>query len=98
MTTKALCGCRAGRQCTTADWHGTTNGYSNRKCRCDRCTAANTESLRHWRDSSRVRPAAEVPHGTAGGYQNWGCRCGQCRIAHAEARRHWYHRTRTATL
>lgn len=28
--------------------HGTINGYVHGKCRCDDCSAANTEHLRRW--------------------------------------------------
>ena len=27
----------------TAAWHGTRNGYTNHKCRCEPCTEANTD-------------------------------------------------------
>lgn len=30
-------------------WHGTSNGYTNRGCRCSRCCAANTTRVRRYR-------------------------------------------------
>lgn len=35
-----------------ADWHGTTGGYNNHKCRCDRCTQAFKEYRRKKRADS----------------------------------------------
>jgi hypothetical protein len=70
-------------------WHGTHGGYTNHGCRCDLCTAANTEKQRayRWR-SGRNRPMAEyrasrtrtMNHGTRTAYK-YGCRCDECREA-----------------
>lgn len=57
--------------------HGTQNGYSNRGCRCDRCRAANVETMRR----ARERRASHVPehrHGQYTTYTNYGCRCAPC--------------------
>lgn len=66
------------------EWHGTPNGYSNKKCRCDKCRVA-------WNEYCRARKAARnpanAPHGTATGYQNHGCRCAECRAANTDVYR-----------
>lgn len=79
--------------------HGTHNGYTNLRCRCDRCRAANTASHREWAHRSGYsRPAEDVNyirarnadcadnHGTEYRYTR-GCRCDACRAASAAARR-----------
>ncbi len=69
--------------------HGTSNGYKNLHCRCDRCRAAwaaYTAELRAERIEFGL--AADDPrHGKATTYGNWGCRCRPCRDAWAAARR-----------
>ncbi len=35
--------------------HGTVNGYSNLRCRCDRCRAAQTEYIRWYREAGKLR-------------------------------------------
>jgi hypothetical protein len=65
----------------TAAWHGTVNGYTNRKCRCSRCRVA-------WADwnwtRTRTREAllkadpSLAEHGKATTYGNWRCRCEPC--------------------
>lgn len=70
--------------------HGTYNGYSNLRCRCKACCAANTEQHRDWlHRSGRHRPRAVYlaerreraanNHGLSG-YRR-GCRCAVCREA-----------------
>jgi hypothetical protein len=58
--------------------HGTTNGYVNLRCRCERCRDANTVSQREQRARRVNAPFSQKPHGTKAGYQNWGCRCDDC--------------------
>lgn len=70
--------------------HGTVNGYSNQKCRCERCTEAWTVAYRarygkrsmvEWRAFQR----ANIKH-NANTYSKGRCRCDVCRSA-ASARR-----------
>lgn len=66
------------------EWHGTVNGYGNRRCRCDACRDAHRRS--HRRYMARVRESghlvrAGAKHGTAYRY-DVGCRCDECREAH----------------
>lgn len=34
--------------------HGTLNGYSKHRCRCDACREANTERVRRWKANRRA--------------------------------------------
>lgn len=72
------------------NWHGTTNGYGNRKCRCEECRTAWNKYHREHRGKAR---AGEIPshikHGTRSTYGNWGCRCDLCKAGSAEAQRRW---------
>lgn len=53
--------------------HGTVNGYTNLKCRCDKCKQAIRDQ------KAAGLPDPEDPrHGTASGYVNNGCRCARC--------------------
>lgn len=36
-----------------ASWHGSNYGYTQKKCRCDRCTEAAKEAKRAWRAKRR---------------------------------------------
>jgi hypothetical protein len=65
-------------------WHGTTNGYRNKKCRCIDCKAAKAEE----RKKAKSRPinGDEEWHGTVSGYVNRGCRCEKCFSAHKQYR------------
>src|SRR5512146_1820006 len=76
--------------------HGTTNGYNNLGCRCDRCRAAWTEYYVEWthrtsrhlsRENYRALLVSQPPppHGTESRYSR-GCRCDKCRRASANAR------------
>lgn len=62
----------------TARWHGTSGGYSNHKCRCEKCRAAWAERIRRSKESRRLKPVPPEVHGTQNGYGNYGCRCTQC--------------------
>lgn len=35
--------------------HGTQTMYKNKKCRCDECRLANTQSVKEWRMQKRAR-------------------------------------------
>lgn len=64
------------------EWHGTTNGYANKKCRCEDCKKA-------WRKYCKERrlartPEDEFPHGTSNGYTNYRCRCAACTAANQD--------------
>lgn len=64
--------------------HGLAATYVNGGCRCEACTAANTERVMRKR---RERGERAVPPGIAHGaavYVNWGCRCDICTPAHTE--------------
>lgn len=65
-------------------WHGTTGGYTNHRCRCDDCRAANAETQRESKRRRLEKPIPYRVHGTANGYQNYQCRCELCRAAHGE--------------
>ena len=62
--------------------HGTLGRYTNGRCRCAACRAANADYAAKVRVRLAGRPMADVPHGTAGGYSNWSCRCDDCSAAH----------------
>src|SRR5664279_2043764 len=62
--------------------HGTYNGYSNRKCRCDECRAAAAEFTRNLRARKVLVEPSEVPHGK-NGYDNFGCRCEICKAGNS---------------
>lgn len=62
--------------------HGTYNGYSNLKCRCEPCRKANTanakrQRAKRWERTRMYGPPANLRHGQAG-YTNHGCRCEVC--------------------
>lgn len=62
--------------------HGTLNGYSNQRCRCDACRAAwaaYTSKLRE-RRSTTLAPD-DLRHGRYTTYSNHKCRCESCRAA-----------------
>jgi len=76
-------------------WHGTAGGYSNHKCRCDRCRTAWAAMCRQMKANRKARLAgdrgstvrsvakdAPSEHGTESTYTNWGCRCADCTEAH----------------
>ena len=63
--------------------HGEQSGYYA-GCRCEPCTAANTDRIRKARADRHERMRRDpsvAPHGTASTYQNWGCRCADCTAA-----------------
>lgn len=70
--------------------HGTQSSYTNRKCRCVPCRAANARAQRDRREVRakliRANPEAYT-HGTESTYNNWGCRCQSCIDAHAAVKR-----------
>lgn len=68
-----------------ASWHGTVNGYNNKKCRCADCRAAWAERIRSLkaRRAATVKDRNDPRHGTHTFYQNHGCRCERCTAAHA---------------
>lgn len=39
--------------------HGTSNGYNNLRCRCERCTAANAVAQREYRARRQAREAGD---------------------------------------
>lgn len=72
--------------------HGTLNGYTNLRCRCKPCRAANTAEHKRLRQVRKARLASDpsiARHGVESTYFNYCCRCEPCKAAHrvAEARR-----------
>lgn len=62
--------------------HGTEHGYSNLKCKCDRCRRAKADACEEDRQNRILigLPDLNDPrHGTENGYRNYGCRCDKCR-------------------
>ena len=85
---RVLC-CTMGRTISTtcvppAAWCGTPDGYTNHRCRGERCTAANVARNRAWRERRRTEPTPAHVHGTTNGYRSYGCRCDECREANAD--------------
>ena len=83
--------------------HGTVNGYSNLRCRCERCRAAWTAYVTLYRlpGVTQRRAAQErgetyvtakgITHGLTG-YQSHSCRCDVCRRAKSEDNRRYRER------
>lgn len=66
--------------------HGRTR-YVAYGCRCEVCTAANTEYATAARNRRIVRLLNDpslATHGKASTYINWGCRCDECKVAGAK--------------
>lgn len=64
--------------------HGTTNGYGNLGCRCERCREANRIAHAQYRRKAITEGrlvTEDVEHGTPYRY-DVGCRCDPCRQAH----------------
>lgn len=73
------------RLCARDPRHGTPNGYTNLRCHCEPCRAANAAymyDLKLRRIARNDMP--ERLHGTPDGYGNWGCRCIPCTKAHSK--------------
>lgn len=70
--------------------HGTTNGYRNLRCRCDRCRAAATKDKQMWQAVRASLSPDDPRHGSLNAYQNYGCRCAACtevqRVGHLKSR------------
>lgn len=70
-------------------WHGTRNGYGNRKCRCDACRAANAlyqKALKKKYATGRDRDGViktRSRHGRLSTY-GLGCRCAECTSANTD--------------
>lgn len=80
------------------NYHGTTNGYTNHRCRCAPCRGAWATYIarrKAERYALRVRvdgvlTAAHLPpekHGKESTYTNHGCGCLPCLAAHTAATR-----------
>lgn len=68
-----------------SEWHGTSGGYTNHKCRCDLCRLAWNKYCREMRARRGRRflvEAGEGDHGKEKTYQR-GCSCPKCKSAHA---------------
>lgn len=72
--------------------HGTEGGYTNQRCRCPDCTAANTAAVLNRKARREPLPPDDPRHGTPNGYTNHGCHCDHCRAAAATAAREQYAR------
>lgn len=64
--------------------HGHPGRYAQ-GCRCNDCTAANTERCRNQQQRRVADPTAadRAGHGNASTYQNYGCRCRPCTEANS---------------
>lgn len=73
--------------------HGKVSTYVNHACRCERCTAANREAMKRYRDklSSRPYDASDHRHGTISGYKYLACKCERCIEAYRSQRRRLKH-------
>jgi hypothetical protein len=74
--------------------HGTENGYSNLRCRCQHCRRAWAFTVRKRRGRKRSEPTPVDAHGTVSGYSYWGCRCPKCTEIHNERYRELRYRRR----
>jgi hypothetical protein len=73
--------------------HGSVNGYSNLRCRCQPCRDAWAALLKTYRAKRAARlDAADVVHGSSSTYNNWGCRCDLCTKAHSQTPASQVHR------
>ncbi len=68
-------------------WHGSINGYTRHKCRCDECRAA----WRTYQRKARARRRGKEPpvHGIASAYREYRCGCEACLAAAAADRRQY---------
>lgn len=73
--------------------HGTTNGYTNYRCRCDRCKDANRLARAGYLKRLRAEGRVVGKHGSAFAYDA-GCRCDACREAHNTKSREYKRRRR----
>lgn len=85
---------------TPAIRHGTRNGYTENKCRCDECKKWNTDRCKDYRERKKQgillqRPKGSGPeHGTSSAYSHHGCRCSICVEAHNARNRAEYQRNK----
>lgn len=63
-------------------WHGTSGGYANHHCRCDRCKRAWSDYCADYFEALAENVPERV-HGTYNGYRNYKCRCRPCKDANA---------------
>jgi hypothetical protein len=76
--------------------HGSENGYSNLRCRCQHCRRAWAFTYQKRRERKRSEPTPVDAHGTVSGYSYWGCRCPKCTEIHNERYRELRCRKRSA--
>lgn len=80
--------------------HGTRNGYTEHKCRCEDCRRWNSERCEDYRRRKEQgimlqRPKGSGPeHGTPSAYSHHGCRCEVCVEAHNTRNRAEYERNK----
>ncbi|MDT5076462.1 MAG: hypothetical protein QOJ80_1099 [Mycobacterium sp.] len=75
--------------------HGSDNGYSNLRCRCQHCRQAWARTYQKRRERKRNEPTPVGAHGTVSGYSYWGCRCAKCTEIHSEHHRQLRYRRRS---
>jgi hypothetical protein len=75
--------------------HGSDNGYSNLRCRCQQCRQAWARTYQKRRQRKRSEPTPVDAHGTVSGYSYWGCRCAKCTEIHTEHHRRLRYRRRS---
>lgn len=59
--------------------------YSNHKCRCKVCRAANARRVARRRAQRNPAQVPDKDHGKPSTYINWNCRCRPCTDAHSAA-------------
>jgi hypothetical protein len=67
--------------------HGSYSEYTNYKCRCVHCRAANTRynlKRRKKRAERLLKGEIKVEHGHYSTYTNYACRCDECKRANTE--------------
>ena len=78
-------------------WHGTWNGYTNRKCRCDNCKAAARTYRAKWRAKVQQEPLPQwVEHGSVNAATNYQCPCRTCKDTRNARERDRYQRRQAA--
>lgn len=78
-------------------WCGTAGGYTNHKCRCQRCTMAHSAKQAAIR-SRRIDTYDGSKCGKSWTYTNYGCRCRACTDAHAAVQKATKGAQKKATL
>lgn len=76
--------------------HGTAGGYTNHRCRCQACRAANAKEHQEASRRRSERPIPDHVHGSMNGYRNYRCGCEKCLEAKRIVSREQYRRRYSA--